>query len=112
MIVQKFGGTSVADPDAIQRLIEIVRTARGDARRLIVTDDDHTRALPLARETHAALRSTVLPVVEDGRVPVLGGFIGATRDGVTTTLGRGGSDYSAALVGAGLGASEIQIWTD
>lgn len=83
-----------------------------DARRLIVTDDDHTRAMPLIRETNAALRATVLPVIEDGHVPVLGGFIGATREGVTTTLGRGGGDYSGALVGAGVRANEIQIWTD
>jgi aspartate kinase len=83
-----------------------------DARRLIVTDDAHTRATPLARETNAALRATIPPVLADGHVPVFGGFIGATREGVTTTLGRGGSDYSAALVGAGLGAGEIQIWTD
>jgi aspartate kinase len=83
-----------------------------DARRLIVTDDDHTRAMPLLRETNAALRATILPVLEDGHVPVLGGFIGSTREGVTTTLGRGGSDYSGALVGAAVGASEIQIWTD
>jgi aspartate kinase len=83
-----------------------------DARRVIVTDDEHTRAAPLMRETAAALRASVLPLVEAGRVPVLGGFVGATREGITTTLGRGGSDYSGAIVGAGLGAREIQIWTD
>jgi len=83
-----------------------------DARRAIVTNDDHTRAVPLMRETTAALRALVLPLVEAGRVPVLGGFIGATAEGQTTTLGRGGSDYSGAIVGAGLEASEIQIWTD
>jgi aspartate kinase len=83
-----------------------------DARRAIVTTDDHTRATPLMRETHAALRASVLPVVDAGRVPVLGGFVGATVDGHTTTLGRGGSDYSGALVGAGIDAREIQIWTD
>jgi aspartate kinase len=232
MVVQKFGGTSVADPDAIRRLIEIARTARGrdgrgpivvvsamsgvtdallavagdaggarldeallrveqlrerhlaaacalvsssqaaaltaqihaqfdelaavaralavlrevsvrtldviaavgellssrivaaafanaglpgewvDARRVIVTNDDHTRAAPLMRETHSALRASVLPLVDSGRVPVLGGFVGATAEGHTTTLGRGGSDYSGALVGAGVDAAEIQIWTD
>jgi aspartate kinase len=83
-----------------------------DARRAVVTDDEHTRAAPLMRETAAALRASVVPAVEAGRVPVLGGFIGATADGITTTLGRGGSDYSAAIVGAGVGAREIQIWTD
>jgi aspartate kinase len=230
MVVQKFGGTSVADPDAIRRLIEIVRTARArdgrgpvvvvsamsgvtdallqiaasagsgraqealqkieqlrhrhlevakalagapdeltaqidvhfdelcavvralavlrevsprtldviaaigellssrlvsaalrqagipaewvDARHAIVTDDDHTRAVPRMRETSAALRAAVVPRVDSGRVPGLGGFVGATAAGHTTTLGRGGSDYSAALVGAGTDADEIQIWTD
>ncbi len=83
-----------------------------DARRAIVTNDDHTRAAPLMRETNAALRASVLPVLDAGRVAVLGGFVGATAEGHTTTLGRGGSDYSGALVGAGLDAAEIQIWTD
>jgi aspartate kinase len=83
-----------------------------DARRVIVTDDQHTRACPLMRETTAALRATVLALVEGGRVPVLGGFVGATAQGNTTTLGRGGSDYSGAIVGAGIEAAEIQIWTD
>ena len=83
-----------------------------DARRVIVTDDEHTRAAPLMRETTAALRASVEPLLEAGRVPVMGGFIGATGGGITTTLGRGGSDYSGAIVGAGVGAREIQIWTD
>jgi len=83
-----------------------------DARRAIITTADHTRALPLATETDAALRATVLAVVDAGRVPVLGGFVASTIDGHTTTLGRGGSDYSGAIVGAGIGAREIQIWTD
>ena len=83
-----------------------------DARRVIVTNDDHTRAAPMMRETTAALRASVLTLVESGRIPVLGGFVGATPSGHTTTLGRGGSDYSGALVGAGIDASEIQIWTD
>jgi aspartate kinase len=83
-----------------------------DARRVIVTGPDHTAAPPLMAETTAALQATVDPILSARRVPVLGGFVGATREGVTTTLGRGGSDYSAAIVGACLGASEIQIWTD
>jgi aspartate kinase len=64
------------------------------------------------RETTAAMHAAVVPVLVAGRVPVLGGFVGATIDGHTTTLGRGGSDYSGAIVGAGTDASEIQIWTD
>jgi len=83
-----------------------------DARRAIVTDDQHTKACPLMRETTAALRASVLSLVEGGKVPVLGGFVGATVEGHTTTLGRGGSDYSGAIVGAGIDAEEIQIWTD
>jgi aspartate kinase len=83
-----------------------------DARLAIVTNNDYTRAVPLMRETTAALRAVISPVLDAGRVPVIGGFVGATTEGHTTTLGRGGSDYSAAIVGAGLGADEIQIWTD
>ena len=83
-----------------------------DARKAIITTDDHMSARPLATETNAALRATVGAAVAAGQVPVLGGFVASTRDGHTTTLGRGGSDYSGALVGAGIGAGEIQIWTD
>jgi len=83
-----------------------------DARRAIVTTGDHTRATPLTAETGRALRATVIAALDAKRVPVLGGFVGATVEGHTTTLGRGGSDYSGALVGAGIGAREIQIWTD
>ena len=83
-----------------------------DSRRAIVTNDAHMRAVPLSNETNAALRASVGSSLTAGRVPVLGGFVGATVDGHTTTLGRGGSDYSGALVGAGVGAREIQIWTD
>jgi aspartate kinase len=83
-----------------------------DARRAIVTNDDHTCAAPLMRETMSAVRALVASSIDAGGVPVLGGFVGATEQGRTTTLGRGGSDYSGALVGAGIGADEIQIWTD
>lgn len=83
-----------------------------DARKAIVTTGEHTAAAPLWAETEAALYATVDPALVARRVPVMGGFVGATTAGVTTTLGRGGSDYSAAIVGACLGASEIHIWTD
>lgn len=83
-----------------------------DARRVVVTSADHTRAVPLMAETTAALAATVNPPLAARQIPVVGGFVGATDAGVTTTLGRGGSDYSAALIGACLGAHEIQIWTD
>jgi aspartate kinase len=83
-----------------------------DARTVIVTSDEHTRAVPLMAETHAALATQLVPILDAGGVPVVGGFVGATVDGLTSTLGRGGSDYSAALIGASIGVSEIQIWTD
>ena len=83
-----------------------------DARRVMVTEADHTAAAPLVPETTAALAEVVDPLLRARRIPVVGGFVGATRDGVTTTLGRGGSDYSAAMIGACLEADEIQIWTD
>lgn len=83
-----------------------------DARECIVTDSAHTRAAPLLEETNERLETRVAPLVKAGKVAVMGGFIGATKAGITTTIGRGGSDYSAAIVGAGLGAERIEIWTD
>lgn len=83
-----------------------------DARRCIITDDEHGCATPLMTETVSRARTQLEPLIASGCTPVLGGFIGATVDGVTTTLGRGGSDYTAALIGAALEAKEIQIWTD
>ncbi|HEX8848907.1 MAG TPA: lysine-sensitive aspartokinase 3 [Gemmatimonadaceae bacterium] len=83
-----------------------------DARDVVITDDQYCRAEPQPEAIAEAARDLVLPVLRQHRVPVLGGFIGATREGVTTTLGRGGSDYSAALVGAALAADAIEIWTD
>ncbi len=83
-----------------------------DPRDLLVTDAVHGAAAPDRAASDQRLRSRVQPLLLDGLVPVTGGFVGATAHGVTTTLGRGGSDYSAALFGAGLEAEEIQIWTD
>ncbi len=83
-----------------------------DSRDVIVTDKRHTQAAPQYPATYARLSKTLPPLVSDGKVVVMGGFIAASEDGVTTTLGRGGSDFSAAIVGAGIGATEIQIWTD
>jgi len=100
------------------RIVAAALTSHGlaagwvDARRAIVTGAEHTAAPPLMAETAAALAATVDPLLAERRIPVIGGFVGATRDGVTTTLGRGESDYSASIIGACLGASEIQIWTD
>ena len=83
-----------------------------DARRVMVTDGAFGKARPQGDAIAEAAREQLLPLVRDGRVPVLGGFIGATADGTTTTLGRGGSDYSAALFGAALDVAAIEIWTD
>jgi aspartate kinase len=83
-----------------------------DPRGLIVTDAQFTAATPLAGDTGARVAERLGGVLEAGQVPVTGGFVASTREGVTTTLGRGGSDYSAALLGAALEADEIQIWTD
>lgn len=83
-----------------------------DARNVMVTDADHTAAAPDMIETADRARDGIVPIIARGHVPVVGGFVGATIGHVTTTLGRGGSDYSAAIFGACLDAREIQIWTD
>jgi len=83
-----------------------------DSRQCIVTDTTHMRAVPYFDESNERLNQNVKPLLDEGRVPVMGGFIGASRAGVTTTIGRGGSDFSAAIVGAGLDAESIEIWTD
>ena len=82
-----------------------------DSRDVIITDRRHTQAAPNFPETYARLTKTVPPLAAQS-VVVMGGFIGSTEDGVTSTLGRGGSDFTAAIVGAGIEAEEIQIWTD
>src|ERR1700733_3003332 len=82
-----------------------------DSRRVIITDHRHTQAAPIFPETYKRL-AEVLPPLACDKVVVMGGFIGATEEGVMTTLGRGGSDFTASIVGAGVQAEEIQIWTD
>jgi aspartate kinase len=88
-----------------------IRAVHVDSRKLIVTDNRHTQAAPLYEETYKRLEACLPPLAEKA-VPVMGGFIACTADGVPSTLGRGGSDFTAAIVGAGIGAEEIQIWTD
>lgn len=83
-----------------------------DARQVILTDAEFTAAAPLTEPTSIRVDREIRARVERGLVPVVGGFVGATADGDTTTLGRGGSDYSAAIIGACLDAREIQLWTD
>jgi aspartate kinase len=83
-----------------------------DARDVIATDDRHTRAAPRMDELSRLAREALLPLVKEGRIPLLGGFIGRSPQGVTTTIGRGGGDLTASLLGAALGAEAIEIWTD
>jgi aspartate kinase len=88
-----------------------VPSAHVDSRKVIVTDSRHTQAAPLFAETYRRLAATVAPLAQE-KVVVMGGFIASTEAGVTSTLGRGGSDFTASIVGAGVNAEEIQIWTD
>lgn len=100
------------------RLLAEVLRSRGlpaewvDARRCVRTDEEYTAAEPLHPATDESTRASLLPLLSEGRLPVLGGFVGSTAQGATTTLGRGGSDFTAALLGAALRAAEVQIWTD
>jgi aspartokinase/homoserine dehydrogenase 1 len=89
-----------------------VRAQAVSATELIVTDDSFGTAMPLMDQTRQRLQQRIRPLVERGVIPVITGYIAATETGVTTTLGRGGSDFSAALIGAGLEADEVWIWTD
>src|SRR3954471_2996219 len=100
------------------KMVAVAFSARGlnathvDSRDCLITDATHTKAIPQFDETNVKLQKIVKPLLEHKRVPVMGGFIGATREGITTTIGRGGSDFTAAIVGAGLDAERIEIWTD
>ncbi|HKV82869.1 MAG TPA: aspartate kinase [Candidatus Sulfotelmatobacter sp.] len=89
-----------------------LQAAHVDARSCIVTDAHHGQASPRWDVTNQRLRDVLNPLLQSGAVPVLGGFMASTSDGVPTTLGRGGSDFSAAIVGAAIGASRVEIWTD
>ena len=100
------------------QLVAAILRSRGtpaeavDATELIVTDDNFGSATPLFEETHAQTRQRLAGLRRRGVVPVITGFRGATRQGVCTTLGRGGSDYSGTIVGGALDADEVWIWTD
>ncbi len=88
------------------------RTQAISGTELIVTDDHFGRAAPLREQTHQRLQQRVRPLIERGIIPVITGYVAATEQGITTTLGRGGSDYTAAIVGAALDADEVWIWSD
>ena len=98
----------VADAFAVRGL----NAAWVDSRECLVTDATHTRAVPQMEPTRGRCKKKIVPLVSKKKIPVLGGFIAATESGVPTTLGRGGSDYSAAIFGAALDAEAIEIWTD
>lgn len=83
-----------------------------DARDVMITDEHFMEAEPQTDIIAERSRELIRPLVDGGKVPVMGGFIGSTTGGITTTLGRGGSDYSASLIGAALNAEAIEIWTD
>ena len=89
-----------------------LRSEAVDAMELIVTDDKHQNAAPMMDETRARTRKKLNSLLKNGAVPIITGFVGATEDGVTTTLGRGGSDYTAAIMGDCLDADEVWTWTD
>lgn len=90
----------------------VARAQYVDARRCVRTDDEYGNASPIYEETQTGTRRELLPLIKSSVVPVLGGFIASSLKNATTTLGRGGSDYTAALVGACCEAREIEIWTD
>jgi aspartate kinase len=83
-----------------------------DATDLIITDSAYQNAMPLMEKTRLRLQNRLCPLLDEGVIPVITGFIGATQDGITTTLGRGGSDYTAAILGDCLDADEVWTWTD
>jgi len=83
-----------------------------DARDVVITDGRHGQAEPIPEKTAERCQTTLLPLLDAGRFPVTQGFIGRSEGGEVTTLGRGGSDYTASLLGALLGAEAIEIWTD
>lgn len=88
------------------------KAALVDSRECIVTDSTFTRGIPQVEPTNCQTKSVIDPLLSSGHLPVMGGFISRSLDGEATTLGRGGSDFSAAIVGAALDAKRIEIWTD
>jgi aspartate kinase len=83
-----------------------------DAREVVLTDSQFQKAIPIDSAIEKRAHEKVLPLVDEGKVPVMGGFIASNEAGITTTLGRGGSDFTAALIGGALVADAIEIWTD
>ncbi|MEJ7616505.1 MAG: aspartate kinase [Pyrinomonadaceae bacterium] len=113
-----FDAISGAGERLSARLVAAALRERGqasvavEATEVIITNDDYGQAEPLMDETRERAAGRLRPLLDEGVTPVVTGFIGATADGITTTLGRGGSDYSATILGGALDADEIIIWTD
>jgi bifunctional aspartokinase / homoserine dehydrogenase 1 len=106
-------GERLSAPVVASALEEIgARSEAVDATEVIVTDSFHGGADPLMERTRERSQARLLPLLQAGVIPVVTGFFGASEEGVLTTLGRGGTDYSATILGAALGADEIIIWTD
>jgi aspartokinase/homoserine dehydrogenase 1 len=106
-------GERLSAPLAAAVLIECgVKSEAIEATELVVTDSCHGAADPLMGPTRKNCEARLRPLLQQGIIPVVTGFIGATSDGVLTTLGRGGSDYSATILGAAVDADEVIIWTD
>ena len=93
-------------------IVRGLKAAWVDSRECLVTDATHTRAVPQMSETRERCAKKIAPLISRKQIPLMGGFIAATAQGIPTTLGRGGSDYSAAILGAALDADSIEIWTD
>ena len=89
-----------------------IDAAHVDAREVIITDSQFQKAIPLDSLIEKRATEHLRPLLNNGKVPVMGGFIAANEDGITTTIGRGGSDFTGALVGGALVADAIEIWTD
>jgi aspartate kinase len=89
-----------------------INAAHADAREIIITDSEFRKAAPLDDIIEKRAREKLMPLIAQGKVPVIGGFIASNEAGLTTTLGRGGSDYTGALVGGALNAEAIEVWTD
>jgi aspartate kinase len=106
-------GERMSSPALQEYLLQTgIRSRLVSAREYMITDASHTKAVPIAGSVSRGLRKEVVPLLGSNRVVLTQGFIGATPDGIPTTLGRGGSDFSASYIGALLHAKEIQIWTD
>lgn len=110
--VSAIGEDLAAELVAVALRLEGLAAQVVDARTVVRTDALFGGAVPRDEETARRARELLTPLLEQGKVPVLQGFVAATPEGATTTLGRGGSDFTAAMVGAALGSGEVSIWTD